>query len=851
MSARRPRGLQRSSCGAVAVLALLAWLAGCDDAARRNPRQGTPSRPSATAAEAPRVHDVLAAPLDAPAPVEIRVPSGRGERYQTARVPGGARRVRLIALDAAGRELARDEGRGALGMPELTGLDGVVRLRVVSLDGRPGALRVYANDARDRDGDGLGGQLEAALGSCDALAQPGCADGVLGDYLRRVAGACRDSDRDGLDDGEELLGVDGEPPLDLPGWGADPRHKDLFIEADYRAALGSVQLDATDLVEVAAFYQAGSAADLKNPDGRPGVALHVDVGFAPQDPAHAALFGAWGGSGPVEERDYHRAASEHLTPNRRGRFRHLLVQASGTGQGKVLGDHFTFNRNYHRVRVFAHELGHTLGLRHHGLDAWGKANCKPNYRSLMNYVYQYEPGVGFATAASVELDPRLLFERDGLGIDDPSFLRAPPFELDTEGRAVDWNRNGLFEVQPVRAAPSWATYKSCGELAHGQTTLAEAGMSGSTPALVASASRLLALWVSSDGALWLRHAASSGPDAQGSCPLGDASDTRCSNWSKPRTLDAPPALRHVAAAPLDGSDVLLALVDADGALFVQRLGLQADAQVSLGAALRVPVPRVLDAAGLVGLNVDASRFGVSRLWSVLFRGPRGQLGEALAASPEGPFLVRELLGGDGRVLRSALAPSALELGTGESCGAFPDDAGFVRVFCYDPRRDAWLDLSAQAFYAGLGPRTTSRVGLGFHRQRAADGSTLDPSEQSGTLVLAFTDDADPHYPNLPWLLLSEVLGPGRSAASSLRLRWQGQLINQWTTLLPGAGVALYEDRSLSALKALVTLATDERPQLQFLPLADGSYGGRLGSGNDFRVIETGICSGLRGRARCQ
>jgi hypothetical protein len=135
--------------------------------------------------------------------------------------------------------------------------------------------------------------------------------------------------------------------------------------------------------------------------------------------------------------------------------------------------------------------------------------------------------------------------------------------------------------------------------------------------------------------------------------------------------------------------------------------------------------------------------------------------------------------------------------------------------------------------------------------RAADGSNLDPSEQSGALYLAFTDDADRHYPNLPWLLISETLPTQRPASGGPRFRWQGQLINQWTTLVPGAGVALYEDDSLSALKALLPLAGREQNQLLFLPLADGSYGARLGSGNDFRVMETGICTGLRGRARCQ
>src|SRR6185295_10405450 len=38
-----------------------------------------------------------------------------------------------------------------------------------------------------------------------------------------------------------------------------------------------------------------------------------------------------------------------------------------------------------QARTFMHELGHSLGLQHGGLD---EVNYKPNHFSVMNYMYQ-------------------------------------------------------------------------------------------------------------------------------------------------------------------------------------------------------------------------------------------------------------------------------------------------------------------------------------------------------------------------------------------------------------------------------------------------------------------------------
>jgi hypothetical protein len=100
---------------------------------------------------------------------------------------------------------------------------------------------VFRNDVlTDADGDGLGDRLEAALGTCGSAAAS--ASGVA---CATVADP-RDTDGDGLWDSWEVLGVVpwrldstgavvlGTEYVPLQMWGANPLHKDIFIEVDFR-----------------------------------------------------------------------------------------------------------------------------------------------------------------------------------------------------------------------------------------------------------------------------------------------------------------------------------------------------------------------------------------------------------------------------------------------------------------------------------------------------------------------------------------------------------------------------------------------------------------------------------------
>jgi hypothetical protein len=91
-----------------------------------------------------------------------------------------------------------------------------------------------------------------------------------------------DSDGDGLMDTWERFGLDADcdpatAALPLPTWGADPLHKDLFLELDFCAGAAPSRATVQSVIE--AFAAAPiDAGGTPNPDGRPGINLRVDTG---------------------------------------------------------------------------------------------------------------------------------------------------------------------------------------------------------------------------------------------------------------------------------------------------------------------------------------------------------------------------------------------------------------------------------------------------------------------------------------------------------------------------------------------------------------------------------------------
>ncbi|MET0389625.1 MAG: M12 family metallo-peptidase [Polyangiales bacterium] len=760
--------------------------------------------------------------------------SALGWVHQAAASPAGPHRARLYGLDKAGHIVASDEASGPTGLPRLAGAPEITSLLLLPSDAR-GPLRLYTNDLpSDRDHDGLGRRLERALGTCDDPEQAGCHTSLLTAFYRQVG--TRDTDRDGLSDGDEVFGVSA-PLLDLPRFGVDPRHKDVLVELDaHERVVDGVGFSEADLALIGALFANGSATSLRNPDGLPGVRLHIDAGFAPSEPAHASLFGAFGGSSLSHSADYRAARKRDFSAARSGYFRYAFSTRRGRGQAH--GDAFTVNRDLTRVTIFAHELGHTLGLSHHGHDSWGKVNCKPNYQSIMNYLYQSRSDVGFSRRAPLLMNPASVRERGGARDLDRAWLRDPPLELDVfAGRDVDWNRNGAIDDGYVRAGVTWGTYKSCNAGEVGVTELARGHLATATPLLLMHSDHATALWLDDNGQLWSRRGT----------PNGAAL-----SWSTANQLQSPAPLRHVSGVSLPEGRAVLALVQHDGGI---QLAAMAPGGQQLTAAATIPNLHTAHGPSVWLGTVDPQRFGASHALRLLVRATDGGLWQVDAADVAGPLAVRRALDDNSLPLTASGAVAAAELPTHETCAVVPDARGELHVYLYDHGQDRWRDFSRRVFDNGVGPRTHGQVSLAYHVFRDASGAPSGGDATRGSLLIGYTEPPDPHapLPDIPHLLRSEWLSRTHGAAEQLSLRWRGSLISEWSTVAAGSGVALAEaptELGLGLSGLLVVRDDTKGAHVDFLPHVDGEVDAALGGGDDFAVMERGICLGLHTAAVC-
>jgi hypothetical protein len=311
-----------------------------------------------------------------------------------------------------------------------------------------------------------------------------------------------DDDGDALCDDWETNGLDadgdGTIDVDLPAMGADPRHKDVFVEIDAIQGFRPRQ-EAIDRV-----VKAFDSAPVANEHGGFGIHLHVDNGAAsPLGPDPAS--GVWGSASHAEtlantslgqldanddyswESNFDPIKRAHFD-EARSRIFHYVVAGGpplAAKNGHVLGqsrggladggasDFWTALRldapMELQATTFMHELGHNLGLGHGGQDHLQK---KPNYLSVMNYLFpqglQWRPTtqdtfepvfdysrfdhIGTSHTLGV-LDEDALVETDGFSLSDgnpvitgyKTYFRCPggPLRpvLDIRG-SQDWSCDG-------------------------------------------------------------------------------------------------------------------------------------------------------------------------------------------------------------------------------------------------------------------------------------------------------------------------------------------------------------------------------------------------------------------------
>ena len=272
----------------------------------------------------------------------------------------------------------------------------------------------------------------------------------------KLTDASSDVDGDALLDSWETDGIDftenGSVDLDLPAMGADPEHKDIFLEIDHMPGheLSQVAIDRM----IAAF----AAAPVGNPDGASGVVMHVDNG--PGSPmstpgaenwdalsdadtlAHQPVIGGldkdenydWAGFDLVKagnfsvdrEPAFHYVVSGH-------RYGSAANGSSGISRGIGASDLLVTLASFSdpaegsgtvaaQAGTLMHELGHNLGLRHGGDD---DSNYKPNYLSIMNYSFQIG-GLMLADGTRSLDYSRLEFPLDEAALDEVNGLGFAP-----------------------------------------------------------------------------------------------------------------------------------------------------------------------------------------------------------------------------------------------------------------------------------------------------------------------------------------------------------------------------------------------------------------------------------------
>lgn len=250
----------------------------------------------------------------------------------------------------------------------------------------------------------------------------GVSDSALGGLavVGEIGAVLTDSDGDGLFDIWETQGIDtdgdGTIDLDLPAMGADPNKKDIFVEVDWMEEDDHTHKPIPGAIETIVESFANSPVD----NGQ-GINLHVDVGPDSIDYVTGEPWGDRSGANEIPHEDaigeggqLHEALEElvndHFALARHQAFHYAIFGHQFARKGVPVGNSgvslpgtqwflvtlgaATLNApegsEGEQAGTFMHELGHNLGLYHGGDQRESQYNYKPNYLSVMNYLFQFD-----------------------------------------------------------------------------------------------------------------------------------------------------------------------------------------------------------------------------------------------------------------------------------------------------------------------------------------------------------------------------------------------------------------------------------------------------------------------------
>jgi hypothetical protein len=324
-------------------------------------------------------------------------------------------------------------------------------------------------------------------------------DGSGDDSTAHWVFADASSTGDGIPDDWKVNGVtvdpgDGSGPqfIDLPAMGATVGKPDIFVHVDWMADKkhSHAPSDAAVKLVVDAFANAPYISR----SGSIGINLHVDVGpTSTMDFATGTKWGALSRAASVghvvqlgttntdasgninydwtEFDKLKNRAGGFFKSGRTGIFRYAVSchQIGSVGNSGVarsipgsdfivsLGT-FTGIIDTNVAGTFMHELGHNLGLNHGGGDG---VNNKPNYVSVMNYLWQFSGVtrggaslIDYSNAALAILTEGALNETTGLGPGSTGIAIShwvPPIppnpgafvQVADASQPIDWDGDGL------------------------------------------------------------------------------------------------------------------------------------------------------------------------------------------------------------------------------------------------------------------------------------------------------------------------------------------------------------------------------------------------------------------------
>ena len=253
-----------------------------------------------------------------------------------------------------------------------------------------------------------------------------------------------DEDGDGLKDSWETSGYDhngdGIVDVDLPAMGANPRRKDLFIAyAWMKKGSGETATHQPSAAVLDAVTAAFDRAPVTNPNQRNGVKVHWrNLGGVAHDDD---LNPVW--------TEFDALMDPLLTEAERKIYRRMLNahgygggRSSGLARGIPASDFIetlgVFSTNpgtfSQRAGTIMHELGHTLGLRHGGVD---HENYKPNHLSVMGYLNQMH-WVKKDGAPLLDYERFSLGDLNELALNEAAALDATAGDVALSGYGVRW-----------------------------------------------------------------------------------------------------------------------------------------------------------------------------------------------------------------------------------------------------------------------------------------------------------------------------------------------------------------------------------------------------------------------------